>query len=75
VQGGKLTILDPAGHYYTGMAGSLTANTPFDELTDYSQHWNHLGGITDITLFEIQDGIGTIETRGNIQDVAEYISS
>ncbi|MHA2429260.1 MAG: hypothetical protein ACXADB_14655 [Candidatus Hermodarchaeia archaeon] len=74
VQGGKLTILDPAGHYYTGMTGSLTANTPLDELTTYSQHWNHLGGIIRITLYDIQNGIGTIVTSGNIQEVANYLA-
>lgn len=73
VQGGKLTILDPAGHYYTGMPGSLTANTPLDELTAYSQHWNSHGGVTRVTLYDVQDGIGTIIISGTIQEVANYL--
>jgi len=39
VQGGKLTILDPAGNYYTGQYGSLGSSSVSIAVNDWLSHW------------------------------------
>jgi len=39
VQGGKLTILDPAGNYYTGQYGSLQSKSVASAVNDWLSHW------------------------------------
>jgi len=43
VQGGMLTILDPAGHYYTSSYGSITARDVATELQKYFNYWASAG--------------------------------
>jgi len=40
VKGGKLTILDPAGNYYTGY-GSLVAESSYDAVNKWLAHWEN----------------------------------
>ena len=40
VEGGKLTILDPAGHYYTGEPQSLQSSTVSDAVQDWLDYWS-----------------------------------
>ena len=39
VQGGKLTILDPAGNYYTGQYGSLGSSSISTAVNNWLSHW------------------------------------
>ena len=39
VQGGKLTILDPAGNYYTGQYGSLGSSNVSTAVNNWLSHW------------------------------------
>ena len=39
VQGGKLTILDPAGNYYTGQYGSLGSSSVSTAVNNWLSHW------------------------------------
>jgi len=72
VSGGELTIIDPAGHYYTGWL-TLTSNDPYNELENYSRHWSSNGGVKHIILYRIDGGVAYKVASGNIQEVADYI--
>jgi DNA-directed RNA polymerase subunit RPC12/RpoP len=73
VRGGQLTILDPAGHYYTGSPGPLLSSNPYDELSRYSVWWSSMGGISKITIYNVRDsGIFKL-ISGGIYDVSQYI--
>jgi len=74
VSEGELTIIDPAGHYYTGWL-FLTSNDPHEELENYSNYWSEYGGITYITLYSIYDGEAYEVISGNIQEVADFIEN
>jgi len=39
VQGGRLTILDPAGNYYTGQYGSLGSSSVSTAVNNWLSHW------------------------------------
>ncbi len=39
VQGGRLTILDPAGNYYTGQYGSLQSESVSTAVNNWLSHW------------------------------------
>lgn len=39
VQGGRLTILDPAGNYYTGQYGSLDSSSVSNAVSKWLSHW------------------------------------
>jgi len=39
VEGGKLTILDPAGNYYTGQYGSLDSSSVSIAVNNWLSHW------------------------------------
>jgi len=73
VKGGKLTIIDPAGQYYTRWLLSLSSNDPHEELESYSNHWGECGGITYITLYRVYEGEAYEVTSGSIQEVADFI--
>jgi len=75
VSGGELTIIDPAGRYYTGWPGSLSSNDPYDELETYSTSWSSYGGIKYLTLYKIDGGVPSTVASGNIQEVAKFIQS
>jgi len=73
VSGGELTIIDPAGHYYTRWLLSLSSNDPYEELEKYSNYWSEYGGITYITLYSIYEGEAYEVISGSIQEVADFI--
>jgi len=75
VGNGELTIIDPAGQYYTGWPGGLSSNDPYEELENYSESWSSYGGIEHIMLYEIEDGIAREVASGNIQEVASFIQN
>ena len=76
IQGGKLTIMDPAGQYLTlNQNGQLTANNALQELQKYSDYWNSDGGIKYIELYEIHGDKAYMVANGTIYDIADYISS
>ncbi|MCL7390336.1 MAG: zinc-ribbon domain-containing protein [Thaumarchaeota archaeon] len=70
----KLTIIDPAGHYYTGSPGPLSSSNPYDELSRYSSWWSPMGGISKITIYDVSDGKIFKLISGGIYDVAQYIT-
>jgi len=72
---GELTIIDPAGQYYTGWPGGLGSNNPYQELEKYSEIWSSYGGIEYITLYEIENGVAHEVASGNIQEVASFIQN
>jgi len=45
VAGNQLTILDPAGNYYTGTPGSLSSDPIQDAVDDWLAHWSPEPGI------------------------------
>ncbi|GAG38543.1 unnamed protein product, partial [marine sediment metagenome] len=51
VQGGKLTILDPAGNYYTGTPGSLGSEDVSAAVADWLAHWQPEPGIRASEVF------------------------
>ncbi|MFN3805029.1 MAG: hypothetical protein ACK4SY_08225 [Pyrobaculum sp.] len=70
----RLTILDPAGEYYTGMPGRLTARDPLEELRRYKEHWAQYGyNIIYIAIYRVKDGTPILLADGDIYRVAEYI--
>ncbi|RLE57155.1 MAG: hypothetical protein DRJ40_02215 [Thermoprotei archaeon] len=70
----ELTILDPAGKYYTsGPIGELTSRVPLIELKRYSTHWRDHGGIKRITIYDIITGELKVVVSGDIEEVAIYI--
>ncbi len=76
IQGGKLTITDPAGHYLTlDQYGHLTSNNALQELQKYSDWWSYYGGIKYIELYEIHGDKAYMVADGTIYDIAEYITS
>lgn len=77
-EGGKITILDPAGHYYTkNVLRKLSSNNPFEELMEYSNSWSLYGGIEWIWLLriDIDKGIYSVEAEGSIETIANYIAT
>ena len=52
VQGGKLTILDPAGNYYTGQYGSLSSSNISTAVNNWLSHWqNEMPGAEIVGVF------------------------
>jgi DNA-directed RNA polymerase subunit RPC12/RpoP len=70
----ELTIVDPAGHYYTGSPGPLSSSNPYDELPRYSVWWSSMGGISKITIYDVSDGRIFKLISGGIHDIAQYIA-
>ncbi|MFN3804431.1 MAG: hypothetical protein ACK4SY_05205 [Pyrobaculum sp.] len=70
----RLTILDPAGQYYTGMPDELAARDPLDELLRYKEYWAQDGHkIVYIAIYEVRGGEAVLLVDGNIDKVADYI--
>ncbi|MEM1696534.1 MAG: transglutaminase-like domain-containing protein [Desulfurococcaceae archaeon] len=77
VQGGMLTIIDPAGAYLTStLLGSITARPAYEELLRYSNHWSSHGGVKLIELYrvDVRTGRYRLVVRGDINTVAFYLS-
>ncbi len=52
VQGGRLTILDPAGNYYTGQYGSLGSSSVSTAVNNWLSHWqNEMPGAEIVGVF------------------------
>lgn len=73
VEGGRLTILDPAGAYYTGYPWSLSSEDPFKEFDRYSSWFGGHGGISTITIYNVLDGILIKVVEGSVYEVAYYV--
>jgi hypothetical protein len=73
VSGGKLTILDTAGGYYTGYPWNLKAEDPYKELDRYSNWFDRNGGISTIKVYDVGDGRAIELISGSIYEVAYYI--
>ena len=52
VSGGKLAILDPAGHYYTSSLGSLVSKDIATEITSWLNYWKPQMG-TDVRVHRV----------------------
>ncbi|MEM4924767.1 MAG: hypothetical protein QXE70_10425, partial [Ignisphaera sp.] len=77
VQGGKLTIIDPAGSYLTStLLGSITHRPAYEELMRYSSHWSSHGGVKKIDLYrvDVRTGRYYLVVSGDINTVAIYLS-
>ncbi|MEM4583986.1 MAG: transglutaminase-like domain-containing protein [Ignisphaera sp.] len=77
VQGGKLTIIDPAGSYLTStLLGSITHRSAYEELMRYSNHWSSHGGVKKIDLYrvDVRTGRYYLVVSGDINTVAIYLS-
>jgi len=60
VSGNELTILDPAGNYYTNKHGDLSSDPIQDAIDDWLAHWApepgiHVSGVFDDSLYESFD--------------------
>jgi len=75
VQGGQVSIIDPAGHYFTSSVGTIASKEPLPELQSYSSYWASEGGISYIKLYKIniRDGSYTIVKEGTISEVATFL--
>jgi len=74
IHNGKLTIVDPAGHYYTEDGnGNIGTGNAYDELYRYSKHWDIHGGIRYIELYQVIDGKIYRVMHGDLKDTADYI--
>jgi len=52
VEGGQLTILDPAGNYYTGQYGSLGSSSVSTAVNNWLSHWqNEMPGAEIVGVF------------------------
>lgn len=72
VQGGKLCIIDPAGHYLTKSEDMITSKEALSELQAYSNYWSDTAGaITNMALYKINvtDGSYTLFVNGTISQV------
>lgn len=76
VQGGELTILDPAGRYKTSMWGYIFHRPALDELLSYSVHWSANGGVKWIELYYVNIATGDyiLSAEGDIYAIANYIA-
>ena len=76
VQGGALTIFDPAGHYLTSSSSTIAAKPAASELEVYNTHWASIGSITHITLYwvNLTDGSSNVVAQGTRAEVAAYLS-
>ena len=52
VSGGKLAILDPAGHYYTGSMGDLVSKDISTEITSWLNYWEPQMG-SDVRVYRV----------------------
>jgi prefoldin subunit 5 len=52
VSGGKLAILDPAGHYYTSSLGNLVSKDITTEITSWLNYWKPQMG-TDVRVYRV----------------------
>jgi len=78
VQGGRLCILDPTGHFLTAQHGSITSKDAALELENYSDWWSSTEGeITHIDLYDVNvvDGSHTITASGNLQGIVEFLKT
>jgi hypothetical protein len=77
VQGGKVCIVDPAGHYLTPQYGRITSRPALEELQRYSSYWasHGFGGIKYMELWNIGlDGSPSLVAKGTIEGVAQSLS-
>jgi len=77
VQGGKLTIIDPAGKYLTSYLFHISARETDIELKHYSNWWRALGGISYIKLYHIDIDTGNYRSvvEGDIKSVASFLKT
>ena len=74
IQNKKLTIVDPAGQYYTNIEeGKIGSRYVYDELYTYSSHWSAYGGIEYIELYQVIGNKIYRVAYGGIEDIAKYI--
>ncbi|MFN3805476.1 MAG: hypothetical protein ACK4SY_10500, partial [Pyrobaculum sp.] len=74
VEGGRISILDPAGEYYTGTPGRYRSEDPYTELRRYSDRWSdEHGGIKRIVIYNPTTGEKVVE--GDIYTVAQFIKT
>jgi predicted nuclease with TOPRIM domain len=73
--GGKICIIDPAGHYLTSDGGKATAKPTLDELRNYSGHWSSEGGIEYLELWSVVSGKAIPVIKGTIEHVARALGS
>jgi hypothetical protein len=76
VQDGKLTILDPAGHYLTSTHSNITSKPAASELDSYNANWSTDGSIKNIKLYwvDLDTGGYTLVSEGTLSEVAAYLS-
>jgi hypothetical protein len=77
IQGGKVTIFDPAGNYLTTSGYSLSSKSAASELESYNSHWiSSSGSITNIDLYwiNITDGSSTLIAHGTRAEIATYLA-
>ncbi len=68
VQGGKLTILDPAGNYYTGQYGSLGSSSVSTAVNNWLSHWQSKMPGAEIT------GVFSEDIHKEFSSTAEFIT-
>ena len=77
VQGGKLTILDPAGKYLTSSNSHITSNTAASELEKYNDYWSSNGEIKNIELYwiDVLNGNYNIVASGNLNTISNFLAN
>ena len=68
VQGGRLTILDPAGNYYTGQYGSLDGSSISTAVNNWLSHWQREMPGAEIT------GVFSEDVHEEFSSTAEFIT-
>jgi hypothetical protein len=76
VQGGKLIILDPAGHYLTSTRSIIDSKPAASELNSYNANWSKDGHIKNIKLYwvDLETGGHAVVSEGTLSEIADYLS-
>jgi len=73
VQGGRIAIVDPPGHYYTSSNGAITAKDVATELENYLNYWAS-GGHTNGRVYAIYS-YNIQKVFNSNQDFINYVRS